>query len=92
MNFSEKPQLECQSPGNNIKIIKRIPWMFSKFSSGHPYMLRIILCFPSVVLLGYFLLLLLFFLYIAPQSISYMSVMLNNIDSESLGFFLKNIP
>lgn len=28
-----------------------------------------------------------FFLYIAPQSISYMSVMLNNIDSESLGFF-----
>ena len=24
------------------------------------------------------------------QSISYMSVMLNNIDSESLGFFLKN--
>lgn len=55
-------------------------------------MLRIILCFPSVVLLGYFLLLLLFFLYIAPQSISYMSVMLNNIDSESLGFFLKNVP
>ena len=63
MNFSEKPQLECQSPGNNIKIIKRgkknlrICWMlFSKFSSGHPYMLRISLCFPSVVLLGYFLL------------------------------------
>lgn len=23
MNFSEKPQLECQGPGNNIKIIKR---------------------------------------------------------------------
>lgn len=63
--------------------------LFSKFSSGHSYMLRIILGFPSVA--GYFLVPLLFFLYIAPQSISYMSVMLNNIDSESFGFFFKRM-
>lgn len=74
MNFSEKLQLECQGPGNNIKIIERgkksqnpLGVFFTKFSSGHPYTLRVIPCFPSVVLLGHLPCHFFFSLYCSPK-------------------------
>lgn len=92
MNFSERPQLACQGPGNNIKNNQernnpRSPRvLFSqRFFSGHPYMLRVILVSFLLSFLAIFLCLF-FSLCTAPQSINYVSMILNKVNSK-LFFF-----
>lgn len=91
MNFSERPQLACQGPGNNIKITERrktpepLGVVFPKFSSGPPDVLRVSL-FPVCHRPWLFSSTTPFFLYIAPQSISYVSMILNKVDSKSFSF------
>lgn len=60
MNFSESPQLECQGPGNNIKVIKggnileSLGCRFHKVFFWASLYLWVILCLPPFVLLGRF--------------------------------------
>lgn len=87
MNFSERPQLACQGPGNNIKKIKRGKLPEPYRCHFHSFLLGLLtrsglVFFSSVVPLGHFPLP---FspLYIAPQSISHVSMILSKVDSKS---------